>query len=100
MINPNPVTFSRGELNCPRCGKEEQVRNQNFCSLCGTYIINRCSGIFDGSFDTDISPFNYRIMTVGETKECPVTFLPKEYRFCPNCGAESTYNLQRIFDAD
>ncbi|MGX4645689.1 hypothetical protein [Holzapfeliella sp. JNUCC 80] len=100
MINPNPIVFSRPELVCPKCGLKEQVKGQNFCSSCGEYIINRCSGVYDNSFDFDDAPFNYKIVEVGETKECPVTYLPSQFKFCHNCGAISTYHLQDVFNVD
>lgn len=32
-------------LVCPRCKNEELKYAGDYCKICGTYLINKCSGI-------------------------------------------------------
>lgn len=66
--------------NCPICGNNH-VRD-NFCSVCGVPIVNKCSGMkktddnWNGSYE--------------ENQPCVEALLGSD-RYCPKCGAESTF---------
>lgn len=61
-----------GRLNepCPRCGNENPTNN--YCSVCGVDIINKCSS--DGDFNI-----------------CESGPLKGHERYCPLCGCSSTF---------
>ena len=69
---------------CPICENEETHIDGNFCQICGTYIKNRCSALSD--------EFNgYGI------EDCPgYEGLPGNARYCPHCGAPSTFLLNKL----
>lgn len=66
--------------NCPICGNDH-VSN-NFCSVCGVSIINKCSGLrkIDSNWDNGYE----------EDMPCEGPLLGSD-RYCPKCGAESTF---------
>lgn len=66
--------------NCPICGNNH-VSN-NFCSVCGVSIINKCSGM--RKIDSDLND-GYE-----EDMPCEGPLLGSD-RYCPKCGAESTF---------
>ncbi|MFC4652669.1 ImmA/IrrE family metallo-endopeptidase [Lactococcus nasutitermitis] len=79
MIYPKLKTDSVGRLTeaCPNCKNE--YLHDNYCQICGKQIINRCTGIQklnDGTFT--------------QTKACTIA-LEGDARYCPNCGANSTF---------
>jgi hypothetical protein len=63
---------------CPRCGNEEIV-NGEFCKICGTHIINRCTNA-DGN--------NYQ-------EPCGIT-VDGNARYCPNCGCITTFFQDKL----
>lgn len=68
-------TDSEGRvLVCPICSNEHV--SDNYCSVCGIYIINKCSREYD---------FNDERETACEG------ILNGADRFCPKCGCESTF---------
>nr|DAF98360.1 MAG TPA: IrrE protein [Siphoviridae sp. ctnNB1] len=91
LISPNYVLKGAGymkypgvKLNeslrpyeCPNCRNEEIENDSEYCAICGSYILNTCTN----------QPVN-----------CGHAFdpLPGNARYCPYCGAETTY-LQNDF---
>lgn len=62
---------------CPKCGNEHPTGN--FCSVCGSGIINKCTGHREE---------NDGNLTIFEPCELPL----KGYeRYCPDCGSNSTF---------
>ena len=62
---------------CPKCGNEYPTGN--FCSVCGSGIINKCTGHREE---------NDGNLTIFEPCELPL----KGYeRYCPDCGSNSTF---------
>lgn len=70
-------TDGRLEENCPIC-ENEDIKG-DFCSICGTYLVNVCSG------DHKVGENQYL-----EKKPC-IGALDGSDRFCPYCGALSTF---------
>jgi len=74
---------------CPTCHNQE-IKDGDIYPICGTYLINKCSGYsvdyfndeVDGSFCNNI------------TDSCKT--LPSNARYCSECGAASTFFLQGI----
>ncbi|WP_166786720.1 ImmA/IrrE family metallo-endopeptidase [Jeotgalibacillus salarius] len=73
MIYPGYATNGNHKpITCPRCENEEININGNYCSTCGFYLLNTCTNnLHDQSCTDDPMPTNIR--------------------FCPYCGAQSTY---------
>lgn len=89
------MIYSKIDLNneskafmCPKCQNEELAEG-GYCQICGFYVINKCTGYFEGEFDQN-SPFNYRPDWHSLNNECN-TLLGGESRFCHKCGSTSTY---------
>ncbi|WP_314581802.1 ImmA/IrrE family metallo-endopeptidase [Enterococcus gilvus] len=66
--------------DCPICGNDHV--KDNFCSVCGVPIVNKCSGMsktgdnWNGGYEED--------------QPCSNTLLGSD-RYCSKCGAESTF---------
>ncbi|MGX6990205.1 ImmA/IrrE family metallo-endopeptidase [Pseudolactococcus reticulitermitis] len=65
---------------CPNC-KNENLNN-NFCSVCGNEIINKCTGLHEEN-DPFSSIYNVKEKCTGTLKGAD--------RYCCNCGAISTF---------
>lgn len=82
-------TDAEGRLaeDCPICGNDN-VRD-NFCSVCGIPIINKCSGMrktddnWNGGYEED--------------QPCS-EILNGADRYCPKCGAESTFYFHHLLE--
>lgn len=70
MKYPLLETYETGKLKeCPICKNEETDINGDYCQICGSYIVNRCTN-----------------------EECNNTkILPSNARFCPICGDNSVF---------
>jgi RNA polymerase subunit RPABC4/transcription elongation factor Spt4 len=64
---------------CPRC-KNEQTTFGDYCIICGSNLVNRCTG-----YDRDRDDY------------CR-TLLPGNARYCFICGDESTFLQNQILD--
>ncbi|WP_285122098.1 ImmA/IrrE family metallo-endopeptidase [Lactococcus petauri] len=62
---------------CPKCGNE--APDKNYCSVCGSEIINKCTGEYE-----ELSGF------ITMKKPC-FTPLRGHDRYCPECGSQSTF---------
>lgn len=81
-------TDAEGRLaeDCPICGNDD-VRN-NFCSVCGIPVINKCSGMRKVS-DEDWGD--------GYQQDQPCNeILAGADRYCSKCGAESTFYFHQL----
>lgn len=78
--------FGRLNENCPICGNDHI--SDNYCSVCGVYIINKCSGVSEENLNDNsnvISP-------------CCEDTLWGADRYCPKCGCVSTFYLNKLLD--
>lgn len=69
-------------LECPVCRNTELTPQGNFCIICGQLLINVCSvGI-------NLPPYDNACHYSGP--------LPGNARYCPYCGAESTFMTRKV----
>lgn len=61
-------------FECPICGNEEvgKTEFEEFCIICGTYLINKCTSLACGEI------------------------VPGNARYCPYCGAETTFFRDKL----
>lgn len=90
------MIYTKIELNevskphcCPRCENEELAEG-GYCQVCGSYVINKCSGYYEGEYDQN-SQFNYKPNWHELDDKCD-TLLEGVARFCHKCGSTSTYS--------
>lgn len=77
---------------CPVC-KNEEVDGGDFCKICGTYLINRCTGISSNDMDDPFNRFNASQLI--SSNGCG-TALQGNARFCTSCGCISTFYVQEL----
>ncbi len=68
-------------LKCPVCENERLPEEGDYCQICGTPFYNDCSALHDKNYDS--------VCTSGK-------HLSGDARFCPFCGAETTYLNYKI----
>lgn len=75
MIYKRLETYDNGKLKeCPICQNEETNIEGDFCQICGTSLVNHCSNEDCSNYDP----------------------LPSNARYCPLCGARSTFYRANI----
>lgn len=75
--------------NCPICGNKHV--SENYCSICGVYLVNKCTGIIIDENGNET-----------ENEPCDIVLKGSD-RYCPICGAKSTFftnGLLKRWDAD
>lgn len=86
-------------LTCPRCGAEELNDEFEYCPWCATYLHNVCLGKeedkFVNTFDGDVE---LNIAERYKQNGCSNSFLDGGFRYCPSCGAETSFNEQGLLD--
>ncbi|MBY4581300.1 ImmA/IrrE family metallo-endopeptidase [Pediococcus pentosaceus] len=91
MIYPGIDVDSQGKaLQCPIC-ENEDITDGGYCQICGSFIINKCSGYNEGDFINMNEESNF---TDG-TRGCG-TALSGKSRYCPICGCQSTFFFQEL----
>ncbi|WP_191561658.1 ImmA/IrrE family metallo-endopeptidase [Metabacillus idriensis] len=73
-------------IKCPNCNNGEITKGSNYCRLCGSYLINKCSG-FKKANDKNLRG---TIKWHNHDRGCG-EFLDSKTRYCHNCGSTSTY---------
>lgn len=69
MIYPKLETYDDGKLKeCPICQNEETAIEGEYCTICGTYLVNICPN-----------------------EACSYQRLPSNARYCPICGSQTTF---------
>lgn len=66
-------------MKCPNCGFEDHIDDASFCEECGTCLINFCT-------NDDCEHINDGLTSTA--------------KFCPHCGAESTFKEAGFFDKE
>lgn len=69
-------------MKCPNCGFEDHADQALFCQECGEYLINNCTNEFCDLNNGESIP------------------LESDVKFCPYCGAESTFKENGFFDKE
>ncbi|QIL50070.1 ImmA/IrrE family metallo-endopeptidase [Weissella coleopterorum] len=101
---------------CPTCGNEVKYED-DFCDVCGLYLINRCAGHSKNEFSYDRTSGDPTYLTI-ETGFDPTVldvnsaqfknnddFIGCEYpcsgkaRYCAKCGSVTTFYLQSLFES-
>lgn len=77
-----PVDDQGRLLECPVCHNTELAPKGDFCPICGYAIVNICS---EASVDYNSSCSN-------------LAPLPSNHRYCPICGAPSTFLRRKILN--
>lgn len=72
-------------LTCPKCDNEQILEDGDYCKICGTYLINRCSNI--SGYDTR----DGFVEACGELTD-------GNARYCHLCGEETTFNNNGFLD--
>lgn len=86
MIYPGHQISDEGKAYvCPRCQNEETQIYGEHCIQCSLFLYNYCS-LVHYDFDNN------------EYRPCPNP-LPGNARYCPTCGAESTFLQQEVLES-
>ncbi|MFG5564220.1 ImmA/IrrE family metallo-endopeptidase [Enterococcus faecalis] len=98
MIYSKIETDSKGHpKKCPKCKAENIKQEHTFCPYCSTIIHNSCLGDKENRFR--------EVDTFGNYEEVPLIkqiqrgcsgYLDGGYRYCPDCGNETSYNRQGL----
>lgn len=72
---------------CPKCNNEVIGESQEICQICSTYLVNKCTGIYNEEYVADV---HYsQLEGCGE-------HLNGDARFCISCGAISSFAYQEL----
>lgn len=66
---------------CPKCGNEELDYKGDYCKICGVYLINKCSDIYEYNQYGESYVVSEGCGTLGAANA----------RFCVRCGKVTTY---------
>lgn len=93
LVGDDEMKYSGYELDeigrakiCPRC-ENENIQGF-YCQVCGTYLINKCTGISGNNGYPYNGPW-HEIQGCGK-------FLSGDARFCTECGSSSTFYEQGL----
>lgn len=76
-------TYDNGKVKiCPVCENEETDIDGDFCQICNTLLVNKCD-------DRDVDNYSDGWQPCGQ-------ILPSNARYCPKCGARSTFLNDKI----
>lgn len=78
-------------LNCPVCDNDHV--SENYCSVCGVYIINKCSG--KNFIEVEYNEYQWSITDEGP---CENKILTGSDRYCPSCGSGSTFFINSLLN--
>ena len=67
---------------CPKCGKQSEFEDSEYCIYCGTYLINHCTN-------------PYCNMNNGQELE-----LNPKARYCDLCGHPSTFLEEGLLEKE
>jgi len=75
---------------CPRCGNDEIDPAQNYCKICGTYLLNHCDGRHEWS--------DFDHCDVQTTDPCGA-IAQGNARYCTVCGCPTTFYTHGVLKA-
>jgi hypothetical protein len=89
IYDSHPLDENSKAINCPIC-KNEEVDSGDYCKVCSTYLVNKCTGVIRNEYDGNIEG------------DCD-TLADGNARYCTKCGSETTfykYNLLRAWNTE
>lgn len=96
MIYGAPLTKGEGGHKiCPRCQNEEILDGFKICHVCSTYIYNECVGY---AFSDQDEVASARNLLDYCNANCGCQNIPDNARFCPGCGACTSYYVQGLLE--
>lgn len=89
MHYSKPATFSDTNqlTTCLRCGNEDITLGDNFCSICGAPLANKCYGQL--LYNTAEKDYWNKAGSCGKE-------LPSNARYCPTCGCSSLFSKEEL----
>lgn len=87
------VSDGKGRRVCPRCRNEEILDGFKICHICSTYIYNECVGY---NFTENEEIASARNLLDYCNSNCGCQNIPENARFCPGCGALTTFSVQGL----
>lgn len=98
MIYSKIETNEHGSpITCPRCEAENLDDNFQYCPYCSIFFHNVCLGKEEDQF---IETINGEVeLTIGERSVrngCSNDYLDGGFRYCPDCGSESSFYAQKL----
>lgn len=78
---------------CPECGFGVST-DDLYCPICGVFLINQCTGIFNANDPFDMSQ-GHISFELESNSGCGKK-LPGYARYCNHCGASSSFALQHL----
>ncbi|MGP4080115.1 ImmA/IrrE family metallo-endopeptidase [Pseudalkalibacillus sp. R45] len=79
---------------CPRCKYDEFGIDSNYCKICGTYIINKCTGFHCNEGDRLQENIKWHAHPGGCRERLDI-----DARYCHKCGATSTFLEDGLINA-
>lgn len=83
-------------IQCPKCHSEGLEDNFNYCPWCATFIHNICLGSEDYRYYQDSYNNMIEHSLLDQSKNGCGKYLDGGYRYCPDCGSETSYFHQKI----
>lgn len=72
-------------VKCPKCNNEK-MPDGNYCNICGTFMFNKCTGLYDGESDQYPAEYKWHDHNGG----CGKVY-EGDARFCTECGSTTTF---------
>ncbi|MFB5250892.1 hypothetical protein ACE38F_10910 [Bacillus mycoides] len=82
--------YSRA-IKCPKCENTSLNYEGDYCKICATYLVNKCSHLHINDHDY----YKHENVIFRYDNACN-TLLDSDARFCVKCGNESTYYRQNL----
>lgn len=89
------VSDGNGRRVCPRCRNEEIVDGFKICHICSTYIYNECVG-YHFMENVEVPSARNLLDYCSCGSDCGCQYIPENARFCPGCGAPTTFSVQGL----
>lgn len=83
-------------LECPKCQNTVLDDNFNYCPICSTYVHNVCLGGDNNRYFDDEGEYKKSINERYESNQQCAGYLDGSYRFCPDCGSETSFYEQKL----